>query len=274
MVGAAPPAPVPTARVGVLRQQARAALAAVGFLTRIPLPRRSAWARDDLARSTTYFPLVGALVGAVGAGIFAAGSMVWPQPLAVVVSTAGTILLTGALHEDALADAADGLGGGWTAEQVLAIMKDSRVGSYGLVAVVLAIVTKLVALSTLTQTDVIRALVAAHALARWSSLPLMTRLPYAREATGTGTAFAATVTPFRLAIGTALMLGVVVPMLGIRSVGVLIGAVIMVALSGAYFRNRLGGITGDCLGAANQVVELTAYLILAAHIPPHISSPG
>jgi adenosylcobinamide-GDP ribazoletransferase len=236
--------------------------AAVTFLTRIPWSHT--FDHTDLAAATPYFPAVGALVGALGAGIYWLAGTLWPTPVDIVLAIATTVLVTGALHEDALADFADGFGGGWSREQVLAIMKDSRVGSYGVVAVVLVLLAKFATLTSINQSDVWRALIAAHAIARWAPLPLLSFLPYVRPEGGTGTPFAGGVTTPRLALGTALMLAIVGVTLGLRAIPTIIAATIITAVAGWYFRRRIGGITGDCLGATTQCVELTTYLVLAA----------
>jgi adenosylcobinamide-GDP ribazoletransferase len=246
-----------------MREQLRAFIAAVQFLTRIPVPTSVVYDPVDLARSTAYFPAVGLIVGLFGAGVYRLAVLGWPPFVAATLAVAGTILLTGAFHEDALADAFDGFGGGWSREQVLAIMKDSRVGSYGAVAVAAAVVLRVGTLAAVAPDDVVRALVVGHVVARWSSLPLIWWFPYGRETPGTGKSFAASVTPRRLAAGTAVTILVATVAVGGRAFPVLaIGAIVVVAC-GRYFKARIGGITGDCLGAANQLVEMATYLTLA-----------
>src|SRR3569833_4192228 len=162
--------------------QARALAAAFTFMTRVPLGALASHDPADLPASAVYFPVVGLAVGLIGGGVFLAASWLWPLSIAVVLSMCATVLVTGAFHEDALADAFDGFGGGWSREQVLAIMKDSRVGSYALVGVTLTLITKFAALTTLASSDarggVARALGVAHVLGRWSSLLLIRRYPY------------------------------------------------------------------------------------------------
>jgi adenosylcobinamide-GDP ribazoletransferase len=240
----------------------------VTFLTRVPWPGT---AGDELAAGTVYFPLVGALVGAIGAGVYWLAGMLWPAPVDLVLAVAATVVVTGALHEDALADFADGFGGGRSREQVLAIMKDSRIGAYGAVALLLVILAKLSALNALSRPDVVRALIAAHTVGRWAALPLMAWLPYVRSEGGTGTPFAGGVTPPRLALGTALMAAILAATLGVRAIAVVVAATIVTTGVGWYVRRRIGGITGDCLGAATQCAELATYLVLAAR---YISIPG
>jgi adenosylcobinamide-GDP ribazoletransferase len=238
--------------------------AAIVFLTRIRLPHSAESA--DPGRGTVYFPIVGALIGAVGAGVYWLATLLWPQPVAVILAIAATVLVTGALHEDALGDFADGFGGGTTPDRVLSIMKDSRVGSYGVIALTLAVLAKLAALTSLTRPDVVRALIAAHALARYATLPMMAYLPYVRSEGGTGTPFIGTTTPTRLAIATLFTLAILIATLGVRTIPVLLAATIVTSLMAWYSRRRIGGITGDVLGATAQLVEVATYLVLTAHI--------
>jgi adenosylcobinamide-GDP ribazoletransferase len=248
-------------------QPLRGFFAALMFLTRLPTPGWVGYREDDLARSTPYFPLVGALVGIIGGGVFWVGQLLWPIPVAVALSTAATVWLTGAFHEDALADACDGLGGGWGLERILAIMKDSRIGSYGAVGLILVLAVKMTALASLPPAEIVAALIAAHVLGRWSSLPLIHLLPYVRDPEGTGKPFAASVTMPRLVLGTVLALALVIGVLRLRAIPALLAAITVTALGGRYFRGQIGGVTGDCLGAANQMVEVATYLVLAAEWP-------
>lgn len=250
-----------------------APLTAVMFLTRIPCP---AWLDGDpvhLARSTAWFPAVGVLVGAVGGLAVLLGHLLWSSAVAVVLSTIVTVRLTGAFHEDALADVLDGFGGGTSTEQMLLIMKDSRVGAYALIGIVLTIGAKLSVLWLLTERDVwlaVRALIVGHVLGRWSALPLIRWLPYVRD-DGTGKPFAAAVTLPRLVAGSLFTVVTVTCALWPMGLGttaaMLLAAVLCTVTAGRYFSRNLRGMTGDCLGAANQAVELAAYLVLGARWP-------
>lgn len=251
----------------------RAPLTAVMFLTRIPCP---AWLDGDpahLAQATAWFPTVGVLVGAIGGLALVLGDLLWSPFVAVVLSTIVTVRVTGAFHEDALADALDGFGGGLSHDATLRIMRDSRVGAYALIGVVLVVGLKLTLLYTLAADDIwraVRALIAAHVLGRWSSLPLIHWLPYVRD-DGTGKPFAAAVTAPRLlgaSLFTVVTLAVALWPLGIGRIGaVLIVALLVTWMAALYFRRHLGGMTGDCLGAANQIVEVATYLAVAARWP-------
>ncbi|HEY4131375.1 MAG TPA: adenosylcobinamide-GDP ribazoletransferase [Gemmatimonadaceae bacterium] len=259
----------------------RSFIAAFTFLTRLPVGGVAAHDASDLPLSVIYFPVVGLVIGLLGGIAFVAAHHLWSTPVAVLLSMATTVLATGAFHEDALADSFDGFGGGWNREQVLAIMKDSRVGSYALVGVALTLAIKAGALWTLattvsvpgwtTDAFVVRALVAGHVLGRWSSIPLIWRLPYVRlaqdgERASAGKPFIDGVTVNRVAIATVLTVLIVSIALGWRALTAGGVALLVTVLAGAYFVRRIGGITGDALGAANQIVEVCVYLALAARL--------
>lgn len=253
--------------------QLRALVAAFTFLTRIPVIGRVAHDANDLPRSLIYFPIVGAVVGAIGAVTLSLAASVWTPLIAVLLSVGATVLVTGAFHEDALADSFDGFGGGWNAQQVLEIMKDSRVGSYALVGMILVLATKIAALFSILDASraegAARALIAAHVLGRWSSVVLMSRLRYVRAdavqgRVTAGGAFAGAATPLRVVIATIIAIGIVVIALPVNAAIVVGVSVIVMVLGAWYFVRRIGGITGDALGALNQIVELSVYLTIAA----------
>jgi adenosylcobinamide-GDP ribazoletransferase len=255
------------------RGQLRACAAAFTFLTRIPAGGLVAHDLDDLPAASIYFPIVGLVVGGAAAAVFAFAALLWPPALAVILSVAFTVWVTGAFHEDALADSLDGFGGGWDKTQVLAIMKDSRVGSYALVGVLLVLAAKIAALYGIFDVGatmaVSRALVAGHVLGRWSSVVLIAtqqyvRAPAANEKPAAGRPFVGTVTGSRVGIATVLAFLIVALALGRASLAVVAVSAGVIWLAGRYFDRRIGGITGDALGAANQLVELAVYLTLAA----------
>lgn len=252
-------------------REARALAAAFAFLTRIPIAKRMTFADRDLRCSVAYFPLVGIFVGAFAALVLALSMQVWSSLVSVVLSLGATVLLTGAFHEDALADTLDGFGGGWTREQVLEIMRDSRVGSYALVGVVLVILAKVAALNDIATGQSLRGaaatLITAHTLGRWSSVLLMRVHAYARLAdgqAGTGTPFIAATNVVHFAVAT--IVAVAAPIIALSYVGGIAIAVtvFITLLAGRYYVHRIGGYTGDTLGATNQIVELAVYLLVAA----------
>lgn len=242
----------------------RPLIAALRFLTRVPGLPGGEESAADLARATVWFPLVGGFVGLGGAVVYVAAAWVWPPSVAAILAVAATAALTGAMHEDGLADTFDGLGGGWTAEQALRIMRDSRIGVYGTLALTLVTLLKVGALASMTPTDAGRALLAGHVLSRWTALPLMRHLPYARKGDGAARPFAETVTRARLITGTVLASLLLAGIWGARALAPALVAALVTLIAGLWFHRRLGGMTGDCLGAANQLVETGVYLTLAA----------
>lgn len=250
----------------MIRRELATFFAALGYFTRLPVPGWVGYSPDGLARAARYLPAIGLLVGGVGALVFWLAGQVWGQPVAVVLSMIATIALTGAFHEDGLADTADGLGGGWDKAKILAIMKDSRVGSYGVIAVVLALLGKFALLSTLPAGQVVAALITGHAVSRFCAVSLMATMDYARDdETSKARPVAA-----RLGLGPLLFALVFagLPLLLLVSEPALT-AVALAALAtlwlAAKCRRWLGGYTGDCLGAVQQLAEIAFYLGLAAH---------
>ncbi|CAN7330668.1 adenosylcobinamide-GDP ribazoletransferase [Phenylobacterium sp. LjRoot219] len=246
----------------IARELDRLACAAQ-FLTRLPLPGPRAWNDELLARSARYFPLVGLLVGGLCAAVFLIARQVWPTGVlpAVLASAAGA-LVTGAFHEDGLADTADGLGGGQSPEQRLAIMKDSRLGTYGALALGLVLAAKVAAVGELAAGwAAAGAIVAAHALGRAAAVGAMRLLPYAADpAASKLKPVARDVRGYEVAIAVAIGLAPLVFLPAqVAVVGLLLGAI--AALWPALAARRLiGGYTGDVLGAIEQAFE-TAFLL-------------
>lgn len=240
---------------------ARVPLTAVMFLTRLPCP---SWVGHDaatLSRSTIFFPAVGAVVGLFGAFAFFASRLAFSSVLSATLALAATVWLTGAFHEDALGDTFDGFGGGWKPDEILRIMRDSRLGTYGTVALVLSLVARLFSIATIDAAFVLEAMIAAHVLARWTALPLILWLPYVRE-TGTGKPFAATMTWGRLMWGTLIAGGLVTLALGWTAIPVAVVVLVVTMVGGRYSEKKIGGMTGDVLGAINNLAELAVYLVL------------
>ncbi|MBT2321216.1 adenosylcobinamide-GDP ribazoletransferase [Variovorax paradoxus] len=255
-------------------------LLALQFFTRVPVTGRLAgWVGFSpamLRASAAHFPGVGWLVGAVAAGVFLLAQAGLPgmagATAAALLSTVATVLLTGAFHEDGLADVADGLGGSAERARALEIMKDSRIGAFGAIALVLALGLKLALLATLAGQGamaVATALLGAHVLSRLAPLFLIRWLPYVGDEGAASKA-----KPLADAIGGgALLVGVLYalpaaallllahhPLQGLAALlACLLGALSMAAL----LRRRLQGFTGDGLGATQQVCELAIYLALA-----------
>ena len=198
----------------------------------------------------------------VGAVIFWLADMLLPLEIAILISMVATVLLTGAFHEDGLADAIDGLGGGWTREQVLTIMIDSRIGSYGAIGLVLVVLTKYQSLSYQTTALIPASMIAGHALSRLCAVLVMFTQSYVK-ADGKTKPLATQLTTPELMVATVFGL---LPMAFFEMKYLL--ALVPVAIIWCWFsakiRTRIGGYTGDCLGAMQQLTEVTFYVALIA----------
>jgi adenosylcobinamide-GDP ribazoletransferase len=253
----------------MLRRELEYFFGAIRFFTRLPVPAWVGHSAEALNRSARYFPAVGLIVGGIGALVYLAAGLIWPQPVAVLLSMAATLYATGAFHEDGLADTVDGLGGGWDKARILEIMKDSRVGSYGVVAMVLALLGKFTLLSALDGALVPFALLAGHALSRFCATVLLATMDYVREDLQSKAKPLAT----RLS-GGGMVVALAFALLAVAFLppakalaGCALAALATVWLA-AKFRRWMGGYTGDCLGATQQVSEIVFYLGLLASWPP------
>lgn len=238
---------------------------AVMLLTRLPAPSLKGFQDDWLARSAVYFPVVGAFVGLLAAAVHWGAWFLWPEPVPSVLAVAAAALVTGGLHEDGWADVFDALAASRDPKRMLEVMKDSRIGAAGGLALGLLLLGKLGAIVTVAPGNAAGALVAAHVLSRWSHLPLLWKLPYARPEGGLAGPLAGKVSGARVAIGTLFTVLIAAAALRWAAVPALAVALAATLAAGLFFRRRLGGITGDCLGATNQLAELGVLLTLAAH---------
>ena len=143
------------------------------FMTRLPSPVKLQWSEAELASSTPWFVAVGTVVGIIAAIAWQIGFQMWSQEIAALFAITASVLATGAFHEDGLADSADGIGGAFEIEKKLTIMRDSRIGTYGSVALILTIITKFSAISLLDPGTAAGIIVGAHMLGRWTSVPLI-----------------------------------------------------------------------------------------------------
>jgi len=239
-------------------------LSSLQFLTRIPVPSQP-YEADSLSRSVKFFPVVGALIGGAAALIHWALAPHLPRPITAALVLLFLVLITGGLHEDGLADAADGLGGGTNREQTLLIFRDSRIGAYGGIALTLSLVGRLLLLSYLPLKQVAPYLITAHVLCRWTTLPLSCFLPSARTQSpqhidGQGARIARLTSIGTLIVGTLLSFAIAALLLGRHAIGPVLTASTLTLLTGLYYKKRIGGITGDCFGATNQLAEIVVYL--------------
>lgn len=231
---------------------------ALMFFTRIPCGRWAGSTQDDLNHASRYFPWVGLLVGSVAAATYWVSHHFLPQEIAVLLSIVATLLLTGAFHEDGLADAADGLGGGWEKEQVLTIMKDSRLGSYGALAIIMALLLKFQTLSHLAPALLPWVLIAGHALSRLAAVLVIAMQEYVRVSGRAKPLATKLSTPGLIVAG----IGGLLPLVAFAPhfLWALAPVVLVWLWFSRMLKRRLGGYTGDCLGAMQQLCELAFYL--------------
>jgi adenosylcobinamide-GDP ribazoletransferase len=240
-------------------------LAAVQFLTRIPVPSL-AYNQDSLSRAVKIFPVVGLLIGTTAALVHLLITPHLPRLVTALLVVAVLVAITGCLHEDGLADVADGFGGGSHREQILAILKDSRIGSYGGAALSLSLMARVVLLASLPLAQVPRYLIAAHVLCRWTTLPLSYYLPPARPNisgtdAGQGARIARLTTRGTLLLASIFTLVACGFVLRTRAFAPVAAAILVTPLSGLYYKRKLHGVTGDCFGATNQLAEIAVYLV-------------
>lgn len=233
--------------------------AAFQFLTRLPLTRL-AYKPDALARAAKFFPLVGLAVGAVDAGIYLILSPHLPGAIVALVIVLFATLVTGGLHEDGLADAADAFGGGWNRQHALEILKDSRIGSFGALAIAFSVLGRTFLLAYLPSRGFVQYVISSEVLCRWTMLPLGAALPGAGGQASQGSRIAGQISRVSLAVGTLIAFGVVVYLLRMPMWKPVVAASVVTLLSGLYYKRRIGGVTGDCFGATSQLALLAIYL--------------
>ena len=245
-----------------LEHRAEELKASIVFCTRLPLLQATPLTGNSLSRAAWAFPIAGIVIGLVGAIVYGVahelGLPPWP---AAGLSVAATMLATGCLHEDGLADTADGFGGGNTREQKLAIMRDSHIGAYGVCALIMSLVLRVSALASLPGAHaVVWALIAAHSAARATVPALMLFVPPAR---GDGLSFDAGRPPGE-SVAAAAVIGFFILILGLHFGRGLLALIALAALAAAVAwlaKRQIGGQTGDVLGALEQAGEIAVLLV-------------
>lgn len=235
--------------------------------TRLPCPAWVVHSSENLQASIRYLPLIGIIIGTAGASVYILSEKFFPQSLAILVSMLTTVWLTGAFHEDGFADVCDGFGGGWDKTHILSIMKDSGLGTYGVLGLIFLLTAKFLVLSNL-PTAIPVAIIAGHSLSRLMAISLiythdyvqsddMSKVKELTKKMSNKELF------FSAAIGLAPLL-----LMGffLGSVNFIFIPLIFVILSrhimANYFLKRIGGYTGDCLGAVQQLTEIIFYCVV------------
>lgn len=251
-----------------MKEQIRIFFTALMFYSRIPCPKWVDHSEEYLNKATRFFPLIGWIVGAFSLLIFLLFFSIDEVEIGIVFSMIASVWITGAFHEDGFADVCDGFGGGWTKEKILEIMKDSRVGAYGLIGTVLLLLTKFLLLSRLLtdQKDLLYVaaiIISGHSISRFIAATMIYTHYYSREdakskvkPVSKGMSFSE--------LAVAAIFGVL-PLLLFQQPLVLLAIVptyIAKWQLGRYFQKWINGYTGDCLGATQQVTEVVFYLSL------------
>ena len=236
-------------------------LAALQFLTRVPIRLRR---EPSLEKSVAWFPVAGAIIGAAVGGVAAGLWFVVPPMVAAACAVTVGLLITGAFHEDGLGDIADAFGGGWTVERRLEILKDSRHGTYGVAAICASIVLRVIAVGQLTgPRAMFTAVVSAHTMGRVAAVAMAGSMRLATHS-GLGADYGRGTTPVRAAVGSAVGIAIAATAVG-WWVLPLVGAVAAAVLgTGLLARRKIGGISGDVLGATEQVAEILCLVTLTA----------
>jgi adenosylcobinamide-GDP ribazoletransferase len=232
--------------------------AAVQFMTRIPVPAFE-YEPGLVLGGAKFYPLVGALVALGAIGIERGLRLHLPAAVTALAVLTYLVIVTGGFHEDGMADTADALGGGWTRPRMLEIMHDSRIGSFGTLAICLSLLARWILLSNLPVARFPVYMLTAHVLCRWSSLPLGTFVGSARS-DGLGASLAHKISLTSTAIGSVFAFGIAGFALRMDALIPIVVVSLITLLCALYFRSQIGGITGDCFGATNQLAEIAVYV--------------
>ncbi len=235
------------------------------FFTRIPCPK---WVNHDpgyLRKSSKYFPLVGILVGSIGAAVFYGSSYIFSTEISLLLSMFSTIYTTGAFHEDGFADVCDGFGGGWTKEKILLIMKDSRLGTYGTIGILLMLAIKFAALQEIEVGFIPLVIISGHSLSRFIATTLIFTHPYVRDTEDSKAKPAAK----SMSLTMLFISGFfgIVPLVFFMNPWIfitLVPACVSKIFLASKFKKWIGGQTGDCAGAVQQLSEVVFYLSIIA----------
>jgi adenosylcobinamide-GDP ribazoletransferase len=243
---------------------------AVSLLTRVPVRAEERGA--NVARSLVWFPLVGAAVGFSVGGVYASAQLIMPALLAAGLAVGVGIIVTGAFHEDGLADTADAFFGGWTVEERLRILKDPAHGTYGILAIALSVVLRVAAIAGLGVWTALAVVPAAHALSRGASVALLTAVRPASES-GLGATYAGGAGRRSAVIAIAVALAITGGALGAWAIAAAVLAAVATWIVGWLAVSKIRGVTGDVLGLAEQVTEIGVLILGAAVVHSRLPLP-
>ena len=255
-----------------MKQELKIFFTALMFYTRIPCPSNIDHHPDYINKATRYFPLIGCIVGGISFLFYWGGSFLFDQNIAIVFSLLAGILTTGAFHEDGLADVCDGFGGGYTKERILTIMKDSQIGAYGAIGIMLLLLLKFTSLQTLftftkSNTQLFLFFITYHSLARLAAINIVFISTYARDDESSKAKPIAKAHSYKEIAG-AYFFGLtpllILAFYNFKFILILLPLFVLVLFANRYFNKWLGGYTGDCLGAVEQIGEVLIILTFIA----------
>jgi adenosylcobinamide-GDP ribazoletransferase len=247
----------------MIRTEIRIFLTAVMFFTRIPVPAWVGHSQENLERSSRYLPLMGLLVGGISAAAFYGASLVFSRETAVVLALITGVLLTGAFHEDGFADFCDGFGGGWSRERILEIMRDSRIGAFGTIGLILLFLLKYHLILEAGSSRIPWLLISVHMVSRITPCLITSFVPYARE-DGMAKPVARGMRKRDLLFAAVTAAAPLLWMPRLYLIVPVCAVLICTALFGLYIHKWIGGFTGDCLGALQQISEVVFLAFLVA----------
>lgn len=250
-----------------MRRQLYIFLSSVMFFTRIPVKKDIPYSEDYLNSASKFLPVIGWFIGGISAIVYYTGIHFFPHSLAILFSMISSILVTGAFHEDGFADVCDGFGGGWTKTKILEIMKDSRIGVYGTIGLIFMLGTKYLFLYEMPHSLIIKTIIGAHVLSRINPVLFIYFYSYAREDASSKTK------PLGKKLSHGELLFALISGLSVlfifpdyRYSFVLVALLICFFFFARYIVKWIGGFTGDCLGAMQQISEIVVYLFVLGYI--------
>lgn len=237
-------------------------LQALSFLTILPVGHPSLSEEKELPRAMAFFPLVGLIIGLILALGYYLLSFFLPRSLVIWLLIGLLALLTRGLHLDGFADTIDGLGSGGPKEKILEVMRDSRIGAFGVIALILLIGAKYLALDQIPSLSLPLTLILMAVMGRNAMVLVCYRSPYARSGEGLAKPFAENLGAREVLISSALTFGIAFLLVGVKGIAIFLGIGLFSLGYRLFFLKKLGGVTGDILGAADELVELLCLLLL------------
>lgn len=237
-------------------------LAALQFLTIIPVPWQREARENELGRSAGYFPVIGLIIGLILAGLVWLFDLILPTAVANVLLLVSMVILSGAIHLDGFADTCDGIAGHKTVEGRWQAMRDSRAGAFGIVGVVLLLLVKYVSLNSIPEASLMMTLVLMSVVSRWTMTYAIFVYPYAHSS-GLGKTFKEGTTWPRFTMATIIAVAVGAILAQLVGLAIIFVTLVITAVIAAYFKSKFSGLTGDNYGAINEISEVSVLIIIA-----------